>query len=80
MGLLSGRAGGGTGTFGVTKSYSLRREPVFQPWAFAELRNAQAIVAAYDGRNPLPPTYCYLKPWYLPVELGYFEAVDEGKR
>ena len=79
VGLLSGRAGGGKGTFGVTKSYSLRREPVFQPSAFAELRNAQAIVVAYDGRNPLPPTYCYLKPWYLPVELGYFQAVDEGK-
>ncbi|MXY70022.1 MAG: TraM recognition domain-containing protein [Acidobacteriia bacterium] len=79
VGLLSGRAGGGKGTFGVTKSYSLRREPVFQPSAFAELRNAQAIVAAYDGRNPLPPTYCYLKPWYLPVGLGYFEAVDDGK-
>ena len=79
VGLLSGRAGGGKGTFGVTKSYSLRREPVFQPAAFAELRNAQAIVAAYDGRNPLPPTYCYLKPWYLPVELGYFQAAKEGK-
>ncbi|MCY4534073.1 MAG: TraM recognition domain-containing protein, partial [Bryobacterales bacterium] len=46
VGLLSGRAGGGKGMFGVTKSYSLRREPVFQPSAFAELRNAQAIVAA----------------------------------
>ena len=79
VGLLSGRAGGGKGTFGVTKSYSLRREPVFQPSAFAGLRNAEAIVAAYDGRNPLPPTYCYLKPRYLPVELGYFQAVDEGK-
>ena len=63
----------------MTKSCSLRREPVFQPSAFAELRNAQAIVAAYYGRNPLPPTYFYLKPWYLPVVLGYFKAVDEGK-
>ncbi len=79
VGLLSGRAGGGKGTFGVTKSYAPRREPVFPPAAFAELRNAQAIVAAYDGRNPLPPTYCYLKPWYLPVETGYFEAVAASK-
>ena len=79
VGLLSGRAGGGKGTFGVTKSHAPRREPVFQPSAFAELRNAQAIVAAYDGRNPLPPTDCYLKPWYLPTELGYFQAVAEGK-
>ena len=79
VGLLSGRAGGGKGTFGVTKSYALRREPVFQPSAFAELRTAQAIVAAYDGRDPLPPTYCYLKPGYLPRELGYFQALAEGK-
>ena len=79
VGLLSGRAGGGKGTFGVTKSYSPRREAVFPPSAFAELRNAQAIVAAYDGRNPMPPTYCYLKPWYLPIELGYFEAMEAGK-
>ncbi len=79
VGLLSGRAGGGKGTFGVTKSYSLRREAVFPPSAFAELRNAQAIVAAYDGRNPLPPTYCYLKPWYLPADLGYFQAMDAGR-
>ena len=79
VGLLSGRAGGGKGTYGVTKSYAPRREAVFPPSSFAELRNAQAIVAAYDGRNPLPPTYCYLKPWYLPTELGYFQAMDEGK-
>ena len=79
MGLLTGRAGGGKGTFGVTKSYAPRREAVFPPSAFASLRNAQAIVAAYDGRNQLPPTYCYLKPWYLPTDLGYFQAVEEGK-
>jgi hypothetical protein len=38
---------------------------VFQPKAFAELQNAQAIVLPYDGLNPLPPTRCYLKPYYL---------------
>ncbi len=79
VGLLSGRAGGGKGTFGVTKSYAPRREPVFPPSAFGELGNAQAIVSAYDGRNPLPPTYCYLKPWYLPRTLGYFRALEEGR-
>ncbi len=79
VGLLSGRAGGGKGTYGVTKSYAPRMEAVFRPAAFAELRNAQAIVMAYDGRNPLPPTYCYLKPWYLPKETAYFEALDKGQ-
>ena len=79
VGLLSGRAGGGKGTYGVTKSYAPRREAVFPPSAFAELRNAQAIVAAYDGVNPIRPTYCYLKPWYLPRELPYFQAVEDGR-
>ena len=79
VGLLSGRAGGGKGTYGVTKSFAPRREPLFPPAAFAALRNAESIVAAYDGRNPLPPTYCYLKPWYLPVDMGFFEAVEQGK-
>ena len=79
VGLLSGRAGGGKGTYGVTKSYAPRREAVFPPSAFAELRNAQAIVAAYDGVNPIRPTYCYLKPWYLPRDFPYFQAVEEGR-
>ena len=79
VGLLSGRAGGGKGTYGVTKSYAPRREAVFPPSDFAELRNAQAIVAAYDGVNPIRPTYCYLKPWYLPRDLPYFKAVEEGR-
>ncbi len=79
VGLLSGRSGGGKGSVGATKSYAPRREPVFPAAAFAELRNAQAIVAAYDGADPLPPTYCYLKPWYLPRELGYFEALEKGR-
>ena len=77
MGLLSGRAGGGKGTYGVTKSYAPRMEAVFRPAAFAELGNAQAIVMAYDGHSPLPPTYCYLKPWYLPRETGYFEVLKQ---
>ena len=41
---------------------------MFQPKVFAELQNAQAIVLPYDGLNPLPPTYCYLKPHYLDVK------------
>ena len=39
----------------------------------------QSIVAAYDGINPVPATYCYLKPCYLPRDLGYFEAIQQGR-
>ena len=40
---------------------------------FFELKNAQAIVGAFDGITPLPATYCYLKPDFLPVNMTWFE-------
>ena len=45
---------------------------------FGELKNAEAVVLAYDGVNPLPPTLCYLKPFYLPVNLTWFEQAEKG--
>ena len=62
----------------ATKTYNLQLEYVFQPKVFAELQNAQAIVLAYDGTNPLPPTYCYLKPHYLDVQTSYFDHLAAG--
>ena len=59
------------------KSYNLQRDFVFEPKIFAELKNAQSIVLAYDGVNPLPPTFCYLKPYYLDRNLNYFEQLGE---
>ena len=50
----------------------------FQPKVFAELQNAQAIVLPYDGLNPQPPTYCYLKPYYLDVQTSYFDHLAAG--
>ena len=41
--------------------------------------NAQAIVLAYDGLNPKPPTYCYLKPSYLDPNVSYFEQLRRGQ-
>ena len=49
-----------------------------QPKVVAELQNAQAIVRPYDGLNPLPPTYCYLKPHYLDVQTSYFDHAAKG--
>ena len=42
--------------------------------SFFELKNAQSIVAAFDGVSPLPPTYCYLKPDFLPVTMTLVRA------
>ena len=76
--LLSGRPAANRTTVGASKTYTLQYEYVFQPKVFAELRNGQAIVLSYDGLNPLPPTYGWLKPYYLDVQTSYFEHARRG--
>jgi hypothetical protein len=76
--MLTGRPAAHRTTVSAAKTYSLLLDFVFQPKAFAELQNAQAIVLPYDGLNPQPPTYCYLKPYYLDVQTTYFDHVANG--
>ena len=76
--LLTARAGGSRGSLSASRSYSPRLEAKFKQRDFAELDNAQAIVAPYDGVRSLPATRCYLKPHYLPREKPYFRQREEG--
>jgi hypothetical protein len=76
--MLTGRPAAHRTTVSASKTYSLLLDYVFQPKVFAELQNAQAIVLPYDGLNPQPPTYCYLKPYYLDVQRSYFDHVTAG--
>lgn len=76
--MLTGRAAAHRTTVSAAKTYSLQYEYVFQPKVFAELQNAQAIVLPYDGLNPHPPTYCYLKPHYLDPQVSYFDHAAGG--
>jgi len=76
---FSGRTTSHRSAITTTKSYDVSRLSVFEPKIFAELKNAQAIVLAYDGLNPLPPTYCYLKPYYLDPNRSYFEQLTRGE-
>ena len=77
--VLTGRAAEHKSTISTSKSYAVQRDYVFEAKVFAELKNAQAIVLAYDGFNPRPPTYCYLKPHYLDRTRTYFEQVSRGE-
>ena len=77
--VLTGRASAHRATISASKSYNVQRDFVFEPKIFGELKNAQAIVLAYDGLNPQPPTYCYLKPYYLDQNTGYFEQLARGE-
>lgn len=73
VGWLSGRTSSSKGSVSASKQYQKRREPLFDENAFYDLRNAQAIVVAFNGIRPLPPTYCYLKPDFLPVTMSWFD-------
>lgn len=76
--LLTGKPAANRSTVSAAKTYTLLLDYVFQPKVFAELKNAQAIVLPYDGLDPHPPTYCFLKPHYLDVQTSYFEHVRNG--
>lgn len=76
--LLTGKTAAPRTSLNITKHYSMRVDHLFQPRAFCELRNAQAIALPYDGANPLPATYLYLKPHYLDRQLSYFDHVANG--
>ncbi|MDE2763616.1 MAG: TraM recognition domain-containing protein [Gemmatimonadota bacterium] len=77
--LLSGRAGGGRGTIGTSKSFRRALQPVFTPRQFALLANHQAVCLPYDGVKSLPATRVYLKPHYLPRTEGYWRLREEGR-
>ena len=77
--LLSGAAGGGTGSVGASKAFSEKREPLFHPRDFTILGNCQAIVQPYDGRRSLDATRCYLKPDFLPRNRAYWRAREAGE-
>ena len=76
---LSGRAGGGGGSIGATKSFQERREAVFHPRDFTLLGNCQAICLPYDGAQSLEPRRVYLKPHYLPLDHSYWRAKEAGQ-
>jgi hypothetical protein len=76
--LLTGKTASPRATINLTKHYNMRVDYLFQPRVFMGLRNAQAIALPYDGFDPKPPTYLYLKPHYLNRQRSYFDHVAEG--
>jgi hypothetical protein len=83
VGWLSGRTSSSKGSVSASKQYQKHKEPLFEEKVFFDLKNAQSVVVAFDGVSPLPPTYCYLKPDFLPVTMSWFDqeriAFDPGR-
>src|SRR5260370_22814499 len=63
----------------TSKTYSQQRDYRFDMKTFTELKNAQSIILAYDGLNPLPPMFCYLKPYLNDVNKSYFRQLADGQ-
>ncbi len=78
VGWLSGRTSSSKGSVAAAKQYQKNKEPLFEEKIFFDLKNAQAVVIAFDGITPQPPTYCYLKPDFLPVTMNWFEQEKIG--
>jgi TraM recognition site of TraD and TraG len=76
--LLTGKALSHKANITASKSYNTQSDFRFDMKTFMELRNAQSVTIAYDGLNPMPPMFCYLKPYYNDPNKSYFEQLDEG--
>ncbi len=76
---LSGKAISNRANVTASKSYNTRTDYRFDMKTFTELKNAQAIAIAYDGLNPMPPMFCYLKPYYNDVNRSYFDQLASGE-
>ncbi len=76
--LLTGKALSDRANVTTSKSYNTHKDFRFDMKTFTELKNAQSIVLPYDGFNPMPPTFCYLKPYYNDPNRSYFEQLASG--
>lgn len=63
----------------TSKTYNTHKDFRFDTKTFTELKNAQAIVLPYDGLNAMPPTFCYLKPYYNDQNRSYFDQLSRGE-
>jgi hypothetical protein len=77
--LLTGKAMSHKANITASKSYSPHHDLRFDMKDFMELRNAQSVTIAYDGTNPMPPMFCYLKPYYNNINKSYFRQLADGE-
>ncbi len=75
---MSGRTSSNKGSVSASKQYQKSKEPLFEENVFFDLKNAQSVILAFDGISPLPPTYCYLKPDFLPTGMTWFDQEKIG--
>jgi hypothetical protein len=76
---VTGKALSNRANITTSKSYIQQSDYRFDVRTFTELRNAQSVTIAYDGINPMPPMFCYLKPYYNDPNESYFVQLEQRK-
>jgi hypothetical protein len=76
---LTGRAASNKANITTSKSYIQQSDFRFDTKTFMELRNAQSVTIVYDGIKPMPPMFCYLKPYYNDPRKSYFRQLADGE-
>ena len=76
---LTGKPVAAKAHLSTSKTYSQQRDYRFDMKTFTELKNAQSVTLAYDGLDPLPPMFCYLKPYFNDVNKSYFRQLADGQ-
>ena len=77
--LLTGEAQSNRANLTTSKTYYQQSDYRFDMKTFTELRNAQSVTIAYDGLNPMPPMFCYLKPYFNDPNKSYFRQAADGE-
>jgi hypothetical protein len=76
---LTGKAQSNRANLTTSKTYYQQSDYRFDIKTFTELRNAQSVTIAYDGLNPMPPMFCYLKPYFNDPNKSYFRQAADGE-
>jgi argonaute-like protein implicated in RNA metabolism and viral defense len=76
---LTGQAQSNRANLTTSKTYYQQSDYRFDMKTFMELRNAQSVTVAYDGLNPMPPMFCYLKPYFNDPNKSYFRQAADGE-
>jgi hypothetical protein len=76
---LTGKAQSNKANLTQSKTYYQQSDYRFDMKTFTELRNAQSVTIAYDGLNPMPPLFCYLKPYFNDPNKSYFRQAADGE-
>ena len=76
---LTGNAQSNRANLTTSKTYYQQSDYRFDMKTFTELRNAQSVTIAYDGLDPMPPMFCYLKPYFNDPNKSYFRQAADGE-